>query len=184
MSIIKKIAVYKNNQWYNNDIGATANHITYSTTNDLPGDNVEATLTSFFNGSLAGNNIPVLLATNTSGQIVRTGFTPTDLTEMQQASDGTAIATLNTKVAPLDRIFKKVVTITTSNDLENVFDPTGYIYNVGDQNYIEVYLNGLKLTDLEYTVTVDSNNNNQITVSLVNVTVSGNSDVIEIVFRR
>lgn len=186
MPVIKKIAVYKNGQWYNNDIGTTANFITYSNetpSQRLPGNNVEDTLKSFFLGALTGDT-PVLLGTNSEGQIVRTNFPISGLTELENISNASIINQIRGEIAPLDRVFKKTVTIQSSSNLTNIFNPTGYTYYTGDQDFIEVYLNGLKLVASEYTVTVDSNNNDQMTVALTNATVSGNNDVIEIILRR
>lgn len=81
------------------------------------------------------------------------------------------------------RIYKKRVELVSQSSFGNlVFNPTGYSYDTGDEDLLDVYLNGLRLDSTEYTATVTGS---QISISLTNMTdiVTG-EDVVEMVLRK
>lgn len=85
------------------------------------------------------------------------------------------------------RIYKeRYVLPEGSGDEMYLFGPTGYTYDTGDENLMDVYFNGLRLDSTEYTVNViESVLGSHINVILTNVrdTKSG-EDVLELVLRK
>lgn len=81
------------------------------------------------------------------------------------------------------RIYKKRVELTSMASFADlVFNPTGYTYDTGDENLIDVYLNGLRLDSTEYTASAMGS---QILLSLTNmVDVGSGEDVVEMVLRK
>lgn len=88
-------------------------------------------------------------------------------------------------------IYKDVETFTTGTVTGTIFSPTGYTYTQGDENFLDVYLNGLKLISTEYTAApniITENNEttiNGISITLTNsFTVNSNDEILEMVLRK
>lgn len=80
-----------------------------------------------------------------------------------------------------ERAFKTNQTLTAGNVTSATFAPTGYSYENGDENLIEVYMNGLKMTGAEYTA---AQSGTGITVTFASAITAGTGDTIEMVLRK
>lgn len=78
------------------------------------------------------------------------------------------------------RIYKAAQTFTSGTVTGATFAPTGYTYKAGDEDLIEVYMNGLKMTAAEYTA-AQSGAGMEITLT---TSITAGGDTIEMVLRK
>lgn len=80
-----------------------------------------------------------------------------------------------------ERVFKSKQPLTAGTVTNVTFAPTGYLYESGDENLIEVYMNGLKMDSDEYTA---AKQGVAIRVTFVNTITANLGDIIEMILRK
>lgn len=80
-----------------------------------------------------------------------------------------------------ERVFKSKQPLTAGAVTNVTFAPTGYLYESGDENLIEVYMNGLKMDSDEYTA---ARQGVSIRVTFVNTITASLGDIIEMILRK
>lgn len=80
-----------------------------------------------------------------------------------------------------ERVFKSKQPLTAGAVTNVTFAPTGYLYESGDENLIEVYMNGLKMDSDEYTA---ARQGVSIRVTFVNTITANLGDIIEMILRK